>query len=144
MLSRADFWFFFRFRVRYSEVDQQGIVFNSHYLTYFDTALTEYMRALDYDYRSQLRKTGTDFHVVRSVIDYKMPIHFDEEIDASVRTARIGRSSFNFQLAVFAKDQDDIRAVGEIVWVNADQTTRQPAPVPQELKALILKREQPD
>ncbi|MET0721452.1 MAG: hypothetical protein ABWY64_11540 [Tardiphaga sp.] len=32
------------FRVRYSEIDGQRVVFNAHYLTYFDTTI-EYFRA---------------------------------------------------------------------------------------------------
>ena len=48
-MSREQFWFFHPFRVRYSEIDGQGVVFNAHYLTYFDTTITEYFRALGYD-----------------------------------------------------------------------------------------------
>ena len=33
-----------RLRVRYSECDMQGVVFNANYLTYFDTAVTELWR----------------------------------------------------------------------------------------------------
>lgn len=36
--KRADFGFFFPIRVRYAEIDGQGVVFNAHYLTYYDTA----------------------------------------------------------------------------------------------------------
>ena len=32
-------------RVRYSECDQQGVVFNGHYLFFYDVALTEFWRA---------------------------------------------------------------------------------------------------
>ena len=32
-------------RVRYAECDPQGVVFNGHYLAYFDIALTELWRA---------------------------------------------------------------------------------------------------
>ncbi len=141
MTQRTEFRYFFRLRVRYSEIDQQGIVFNAHYLTYFDTALTEYMRALDYDYRSQLERTGTDFHVVKSLVEYKAPIRFDEEIDVGVRTSRIGRTSLSFQLAIFGRDDDRLRASGEIVWVNADQASHGSAPVPPELQSLIELRE---
>ena len=44
-ISRQDFTFFHPLRVRWSEVDPQGIVFNPNYLAYADIALTEYMRA---------------------------------------------------------------------------------------------------
>jgi acyl-CoA thioester hydrolase len=141
MLHRSDFWFFFPFRVRYSEVDKQGVVFNAHYLTYFDTAITEYMRALNYDYLLQPGRTGTDFHVVKSLVEYRVPIRFDEEIDAGVRTARLGRTSLSFELAIFGKDSEQLRTFGEIVWVNADQASGKAAPIPSELQALIRMRE---
>ena len=44
--TRADFRFFHRLRVRWAEVDMQKIVFNAHYLMYFDTAISDYWRAL--------------------------------------------------------------------------------------------------
>ncbi len=141
MLHRSDFWFFFPLRVRYSEVDQQGVVFNAHYLTYFDVAITEYMRALNYDYRLQPKRTGTDFHVVKSLAEYKAPVLFDEEIEIGVRTGRVGRTSLGFQLAIFGKNDEQLRALGEIVWVNADQATHKAAPLPSELVALIKVRE---
>jgi len=43
---RSDFRFFERLRVRWVEVDMQSIVFNAHYLMYFDTAVAGYWRAL--------------------------------------------------------------------------------------------------
>ena len=49
MTTRDQFRFFHPFRVRYSEIDGQGVLFNAHYLTYYDTAITEFFRALGYD-----------------------------------------------------------------------------------------------
>ena len=138
---REEFWFHFPFRVRYSEVDAQAVVFNAHYLTYFDTAITEYFRALGYDYLGEVARTGIDFHTVKSVVEYKAPIRFDEDIEVCVRVARIGRSSINLALAIFAKGSDAVRATGEIIWVATDQTTHQSVAVTDELRALIASRE---
>ena len=41
--KREDFRFFHRLRVRWVEVDLQKIVFNAHYLMYFDTAIADYL-----------------------------------------------------------------------------------------------------
>ncbi len=38
-MDKNKFSYFYKLRTRYSEVDLQGIVFNAHFLTYFDTAL---------------------------------------------------------------------------------------------------------
>ena len=56
------------------EIDGQGVVFNAHYLTYFDTTITEYFRVLGYDQFADAKATGIDFHVVKSLIEYKAPV----------------------------------------------------------------------
>ena len=133
IMEREEFQFFFPFRVRYSEIDGQMIVYNAHYLTYFDTAITEYCRALEFDFVAQQEKTGEDFHTVKGLVEYKAPIFFDDEIEVGVRTARIGNSSLTFKLGIYRDNETDLLASGEIVWVNTDQSTRKPSPVPSNL-----------
>lgn len=135
--TRDGFGFFFPFRVRYSEIDAQAVVFNAHYLTYYDTALTEYLRALGYDAYADARATGMDFHTVKSVVEYRVPILFDQEIEVGARVARIGSSSVTFELAIFLKGDDGVRATGEIVWVNTDQRTHRPAPLADHVRKLF-------
>ena len=131
--TKSDFKFAWPFRVRYAEIDGQRVVFNAHYLTYFDTAITEYFRALPYDYMGQVHRTGEDYHTVRTLVEYQKPITFDEDIEVYVRTAQMGRSSITFQLEIHPKDEDDLRATGEITWVNTDQITHRSAALPEQL-----------
>ena len=49
-MQRSDFRFTERLRVRWAEMDIQQIVFNGHYLMYFDTAIAGYWRALAMPY----------------------------------------------------------------------------------------------
>ena len=37
-----------RIRVRYAEIDGQGVVFNAHWLTYFDDSCTRFMQSLGF------------------------------------------------------------------------------------------------
>ncbi len=140
-MAKSDFSFAWPFRVRYSEVDGQKIVFNAHYLTYFDTAVTEYFRALPYDYMGQVNRTGEDFHTVRALVEFKRSILFDEDIEVHVRTSRIGRSSLTFLLEIHPKGADDIRTAGEVVWVNVDAATSNAVPLQEELVAKISSHE---
>ena len=57
---RADFRFFHPHRVRYVELDTQGIVFNAHYLTWYDEAVSDYIRATGWDYQAEVKATGAD------------------------------------------------------------------------------------
>jgi acyl-CoA thioester hydrolase len=140
-MSREQFWFFHPFRVRYSEIDGQGVVFNAHYLTWFDTTITEYFRALGYDQYADAQSTGIDFHVVKSLIEYKAPVRFDWELDVGARVARIGNSSLVFELAIYRRDGVDTLVTGEIVWVYTSQQTHRPLPIPASIRELIATRE---
>jgi acyl-CoA thioester hydrolase len=142
-MTRDQFRFFHPFRVRYSEIDGQGVVFNAHYLTYYDTTVTEFFRALGYDQYADAQKTGMDFHVVKSVVEYKVPIRFDQEIEVGARVARIGNSSMVFELGIFLKGENDLLATGEIVWVNTDQQTHRPVPIPAATRQLLTAGDAP-
>ena len=136
-MARQDFRFFHPFRVRYSEIDGQGVVFNAHYLTYFDTTITEFFRHLGFDYQGYVRETGEDFHLVKSLVLYEKPILFDAEIEVGCRVSKIGRTSITFELAIFAKGEDTRYCTGEIVWVNTHQTTHKTAPVSDDIRNMF-------
>jgi len=142
-LTRAGFRFYFPFRVRYSEIDGQGVAYNAHYLTWYDVGIAEYLRAIGYDYPlGGDAETGCDYHLVKAVVEYRAPILYDEEIDVCVRTSRVGRTSITFEPAIFAKGSDsDLRATGEIIWVNTHQQTHRTEPVPEKLIDLVTRFE---
>jgi len=51
-------------RVRWAEVDMQKIVFNGHYLTYIDTAVAEYWRAIGLPYPDgYVERFGNDIYL---------------------------------------------------------------------------------
>jgi acyl-CoA thioester hydrolase len=140
-VARNDFKFYYRLRVRYAEIDAQGIVFNAHYLTYFDTAIYEYLRALAFDYLSHVRERGHDFHTVKVVVEFQKPFRFDDKIEVGVRVLRLGGSSLTFQLELFLKDGKDPHASGLVIWVNADQESGKSAKLPDQLVERIKRHE---
>ena len=140
MSARASFAHVTPFRVRYSEIDAQGIVFNAHYLTYYDVTITEYLRALAFDYDGRVANTGLDFHLVKATVEYRQPIVKDAQIDVGIRCARIGTSSVTWSLAIFDKDADEILSTGEIVWVCAQVGTHRSHPVPDDLRQALAGR----
>jgi len=136
-VARSDFRFFHRFRIRYSEIDGQGILYNAHYLTFFDQGITEYLRALPYAYKEETARSGHDFHTVKTLVEYAKPVDYDEEIDVGVKVGRIGRSSIRFDFEMHGADTEDFRANGEVVWVYTNQATHKTAAVPEDLVSLM-------
>jgi acyl-CoA thioester hydrolase len=122
-------------RVRWAEVDPQNIVFNGHYLSYFDIGITEYWRAIGLPYPEGLAGTGGDVFAVRSVINYHASAHYDEFLDICVRAAKLGNSSMTFEMAIFRAGERLIS--GEMVYVNADPETKKSRPLPEKLRKAI-------
>jgi acyl-CoA thioester hydrolase len=130
-MNKPSLKFHYTLRIRYAEIDAQGIVFNAHYLTYFDTTLTEFFRRLGILFSPQNVSTlDYDYHLVKSVVEYHMPIHFDEVIDIYVGVARIGNSSLTFKLFIYVDDEETPRTSGEIIWVHANRNTGKSVSLP--------------
>jgi YbgC/YbaW family acyl-CoA thioester hydrolase len=135
-MKRSDFRFTDRLRVRWAEIDAQQIVFNGHYLMYFDTAIAGYWRALAMPYAQTMVQLGGDLFVRKATLEYEGSARYDEVLDIGVRCARIGKSSILFSGAVFR--QDRVLVSCELVYVFADPNTQTSRPVPDALRAVLL------
>lgn len=141
-MSKADFAFSTRFRVRWSEVDPQGVVFNARYLDYADIGITEYYRALDRDFW----KEPLEFHVKRATVTWSKPTKPDEMIDVFVRTARTGTTSVTQLIEIHGANDtgdEDLRAEVELVNVHVDLAEHRPMPLPDWLPAMYAKLDEP-
>lgn len=134
-ISPDAFTFFHPLRVRWAEVDPQGIVFNGHYLTYADVAITEYFRALGIAYPGDLSRDGGDFFAIKTVLEYLAPARFDELLEIGVRVGRLGRSSLSFNLGIWRAGE--ALTVGEVIYVHADSTSRSSRPLPPWLREKV-------
>lgn len=128
-MPRADFRFSFPKRVRFAEVDAQAVVFNSRYLEYFDIALVEYWRAAGL-YSGAGLAGGPEMHVVKAVVEYRVPILLDEMVAICIRCARVGRTSLTFAFELHCGEGEDLRATGEEVHVHVAAARGRPEPLP--------------
>ena len=134
-MKRTDFRFLERLRVRWAEIDAQKIVFNGHYLMYFDTAIAGYWRALAMPYAQTMDYLGGDLYVRKATVEYESSAHYDDVLDVGIRTMRIGNSSIFFQCGCFR--QDELLVSCELVYVFADPATQTSKPVPQQLRDML-------
>jgi acyl-CoA thioester hydrolase len=138
-LAREDFHFSHRLRVRWAEVDRQGIVFNGHYLTYFDVGITEYYRAIGHPYPGELTASGSDLFARKAQIEFHAPAQYDDWVDVCVRVARLGNSSFDFAIEVYREAQ--LLVSGTLVYVNADPASRRSVRLPDFLREAMRRYE---
>lgn len=135
-MTRQDFRFFHRMRVRWAEVDMQKIVFNGHYLMYFDTAIADYWRALALPYEEAMHALGGDLYVKKASLEYHASARYDDALDVGLRCVRVGRSSMTFAGVVFVQDRPLVTA--QLVYVFADPLTQTSMPVPDALRTVLM------
>jgi len=64
--------------------------------------------------------------VVHSHNDYFGPISFPAVAELALRVNHLGKSSVRYEIALFAKGVDEVKAVGEFVQVFVDRDTGRP------------------
>jgi acyl-CoA thioester hydrolase len=126
--------FIHQIRPRYAEVDQQGVVFNAHWLTYFDDACTRFFEWLGYTPKESFFE-AFDFMIVKATVEWQGPAGFDEVIDIVVEPNRLGTKSFDLQYR--ASVEGRAACTGVITYVSVLPSTHESAPIPAELRARL-------
>lgn len=125
---------------RYAEVDQQGVVFNSHYLIWFDEAFTAFLDHLGLPY-PQLIADGCDVMVVHTELDFAAPVRWRDTVRIAVTCDRVGSTSFVLRFGVRrrgAGDDDEVEAVvGRTVYVCVDPADHAKRPMPERVAAAL-------
>jgi acyl-CoA thioester hydrolase len=115
-------------RVRYSECDQQKVVFNARYAEYVDIAATEYFSTLFGNYQALLDQ-GIDNQVVRLLINWKSSARFDDVISLTVVTTHIGNTSFSLATEIRDMPTQRLIAQAEASYVAVDAATFKKIPI---------------
>ncbi|WP_298434427.1 YbgC/FadM family acyl-CoA thioesterase [Ottowia sp.] len=134
-MKPSDFRFHHPLRVRWGEVDVQQIVFNPHYLMYFDVAVGDYWRALAMPYAAAMRLLDGDIFLRKTTVEFNASAQMEDRLDVALRCDRIGSSSMTFLGAIFRDHQ--LLVTGELVYVFADPVAKTSRPVPAPLRALM-------
>ena len=135
-MKRSDFRFLHRLRVRWAEIDMQKIVFNGHYLTYIDTAVTAYWGRLALPYETAFHILGGELYVKKATLEYHASARMDDDLSVGMKCSRLGKSSMVFEAGIFRGDK--LLISGELIYVFADPLTQTSKPIPEALRHILL------
>jgi acyl-CoA thioester hydrolase len=112
-------------QVRFRDVDMMGHVNNAVYLTYMETARTDYYLVLAA--KKVLPKPGEfDWIVARAEIDFRDAAKLGETIAVTVWPSRIGNSSWDFSYRLAEKGSKRVFAEAKTVQVAYDYDKGKP------------------
>ncbi|MGD2103042.1 MAG: thioesterase family protein [Acidimicrobiia bacterium] len=116
-------------KIRYSDCDPQGIVFNGNYARYWDDALTDWFEEAGFGGEG-LGGAGADVVTARIEMDFKASASLGDVLETSIEVESFGNSSMT--ILVTTKRMSDARVVvsGREVVVFVDPETFRPTRVP--------------
>ncbi|NKZ69979.1 acyl-CoA thioesterase [Rhodococcus hoagii] len=120
---------------RWADDDHYGHVDAVSYYSYFDTAINGWLMA----------STGLDVRrlpaigiVTEASCRFVRELSFPDQLHVGLSVERIEVSDIVYALAVFREDAEgflELSATGRFVHVYVDPDTRQPAPIPPEIRS---------
>jgi acyl-CoA thioester hydrolase len=123
-------------RVRFGDLDANRHLNNVVFLRYFETARIAYIRDL-IPIHDPTRPEADAFGVIFAEchINYRSPVHFDEEVAVECSIGEVRRSAF--QVLFTMRVGDRVAAEGYGWLVGFDYAAEQAAPLPEELKEVL-------
>ncbi|KAF2873779.1 HotDog domain-containing protein [Massariosphaeria phaeospora] len=121
---RRDYRFELEYRTRWSDNDMYNHLNNSIYYFLFDSVVNAYLMQHCSLHPPTSAQIGL---VVHSHCDYLAPLEFPAVVDLALSVVKLGKSSVTYEIGVFERGQDEVRAVGEFIHVFVDRDTRKPS-----------------
>jgi len=116
-------------KVRFSDSDAQGVVFNANYLTYWDDTITDYLEATGIGWDGMTER-GVDMVLGRAEVDFRAAGQIGDVLVTGAKVIEIGRTSVVFEMRTRDQATDQSVAEGKLIQVMIDHRTHRPTPVP--------------
>jgi len=131
---RADYVYFQTMTTRWMDNDAYQHINNAVYYSFFDTVANNYLMeagVLD------IRTSPVIGFIVASSCNYRKPIAYPAKVDAAFRVNRIGTSSVEYGVAVFAEGDDEPAAFGTFTHAFVDRASGKSVPIPETTRAAL-------
>ena len=125
-----------KIRVRYAETDAMGVVYYANYLTYFEVARVEYLRAAGIRYRA-LEDDNMVAAVTSAHVNYHAPAKFDDELSLWTRCVSMTKVRFRIEYEIRREADDALVVSGHTEHALLSHGSLRPVRIPEWVKAGI-------
>jgi acyl-CoA thioester hydrolase len=120
-------------KIRYSDCDPQGIVFNGNYARYWDDALTDWFEEAGLGGEA-LGGTGADVVAARIEMDFRASAGLGDTLETDISVERVGNTSMTVGFTTRRLSDDTVVTEGREILVFVDPGDFKPTRVPQEVR----------
>ena len=90
--------------VRFVECDQQGVVFNAHYLVWADEAVNAWWEQRGVPW-NELTRRGIEYFVVASALEWRASARWGDTVEVDAEPEKLGRSSLTLRFDIRVGDR---------------------------------------
>lgn len=112
-----------RFRVRFFETDQMGVVHHAAYITWFEEGRSAFTRAIGYPY-SQMEAEGVSLAVAEVTARYHRPARYDEAVIVATCLTKLLSRGMNFSYQVRRAADGELLVSGSTRHIAVDARGR--------------------
>ena len=123
-------------KIRYSDCDPQGIVFNGNYSRYWDDALTDWFEEAGYG-GAELGGSGVDVVTAHMSIDFKASASLGDVLETSIAVKEFGNTSMTVGFTTRRQSDDTVVVQGSEILVFVDSEHFRPVAVPDEIRTTL-------
>jgi acyl-CoA thioester hydrolase len=123
-------------KIRYSDCDPQGIVFNANFARYWDDALTDWFEEAGFGGEG-LGGAGVDVVTARMEMDFKASAGLGDTLVTSISVKETGTTSATLGITTSRKSDGEVVTVGREVIVFVDEDGFRPTTIPDEVRAML-------
>ncbi len=120
-------------KIRYSDCDPQGIVFNANYARYWDDAITDWFEELGFG-GTELGGIGVDVVTARLEIDFKAAAKLGDTLVTEAVIERFGETSMTVLVDTSRESDGQTVVVGKAVYVFVSPADFRPIAVPESFR----------
>jgi acyl-CoA thioester hydrolase len=117
-----------KIRVRYSETDQMGYVYNGNYATYYEIGRTEMLKSLGMNYK-KMEESGIMLPLLEMKSKFIKPAYYDQEITIKTVVKELPGIRMYFHYELYNEDRELIN-LGSTTLVFFDMVKKKPCPPP--------------
>ncbi len=123
-------------KIRYSDCDPQGIVFNGNYARYWDDAITDWLEDAGFG-GEELGGAGVDIVTARLEMDFEASATLGDVLETSVEVERFGNTSLTLDLTSRRLSDGAVVTRGKTIHVFVDPDDFRPTRVPDEIREAL-------
>ena len=123
--------------VRWSDVDNAGIIFYGAYVRFFEIAEMELFRAAGIPYVDVFDRFDIWLPRAHLDCDFMYPPRLDDRLRVAAHISRFGTSSIRLSFDVLHLKSGQMAASGHEILVVTDRSTMKSRPIPEQLKTSL-------